>query len=57
MRAQLGELDYLARSIGRTGLLALHPLIAGDHRARWQLNMLAGEAAAGPGTAGPPRAA
>jgi RsiW-degrading membrane proteinase PrsW (M82 family) len=55
MRAQLRELDYLASSIGRTGLLALHPLIAGDHRARWQLNMLAGEVAAG--TAGPPRTA
>jgi RsiW-degrading membrane proteinase PrsW (M82 family) len=47
MRAQLGELDYLAKSIGRTGLLALHPLVARDHRARWQLNMLESESAAG----------
>ena len=57
MKAQFAELDYLAKSIGRTGLLALHPLIARDHRAMWQLNRLAGETAAAPASAAvPPRA-
>lgn len=36
------ELGYLEKSIGRTGLLALHPFLHASTRDLWQLNMLSG---------------
>jgi RsiW-degrading membrane proteinase PrsW (M82 family) len=39
-RAKLVELRFLASSIGRTGLLALRPLVAASRRDLWQLGML-----------------
>jgi RsiW-degrading membrane proteinase PrsW (M82 family) len=39
-RAKLVELDYLEKSIGRTGLLAIRPLLASGHRDLWQLRLL-----------------
>jgi len=39
-RANLKELRYLERSIGRTGLLALQPLLPTSSRDRWQIHML-----------------
>lgn len=40
-REKLDELAYLKRSVGRTGLLALQPLLHGSHKEIWQLNVLA----------------
>jgi hypothetical protein len=39
-RAKLDELAYLEKSIGRTGMLALRPLVHANHRDLWQLYML-----------------
>lgn len=39
-RAKLVELGYLASSIGRTGLLALRPLVQASRRDVWQLGLL-----------------
>jgi hypothetical protein len=39
-RAKFAELRYLERSIGKTGLLAIHPLLHLSHKDLWQLNML-----------------
>jgi RsiW-degrading membrane proteinase PrsW (M82 family) len=39
--AQLEELDYLRRAIGRTGLMALRPLQGPGDRDRWQATVLA----------------
>jgi len=39
-RAKLDELGYLEKSIGRTGMLALRPLVHANHRDLWQLYML-----------------
>lgn len=39
-RAKLAELDYLERSIGPTGRLAIRPLLASGHRELWQLRLL-----------------
>jgi len=39
-RAKLAELEYLEGSIGRTGLMAVHPLLATSHRDLWQLRLL-----------------
>jgi RsiW-degrading membrane proteinase PrsW (M82 family) len=39
-RAKLVELEYLEGSIGRTGLLAVRPLLATSHRDLWQLRLL-----------------
>ncbi|HEV8501118.1 MAG TPA: PrsW family glutamic-type intramembrane protease [Casimicrobiaceae bacterium] len=47
MRAKFAEIRYLAGSIGRTGMLALHPILRRTHRDLWQLNMLESEVAAG----------
>ena len=41
-RESIAELRYLERSIGRTGLLALQPLLRTSRKALWQLNMLGG---------------
>jgi protease PrsW len=40
IQAQLAELSFLEKSIGRTGMLALHPLLKLDDRDIWQLRML-----------------
>jgi hypothetical protein len=39
-RAQFEELQYLEKSIGRTGKLALHPFLHNRARDLWQMNML-----------------
>jgi hypothetical protein len=44
-RAKFAEMRYLEDSVGRTGLLALGPLLHGSNRDVWQLKMLEGEAA------------
>lgn len=40
LKAKFDELRYLERSIGRTGMLALHPFLHTRTRDLWQLNML-----------------
>jgi RsiW-degrading membrane proteinase PrsW (M82 family) len=45
-RAKFDEMRYLEKSIGRTGRLALMPLLHGGNKAVWQLRMLESEAAA-----------
>jgi len=37
---KLAELKHLHKSIGRTGQLAIHPLIQTSHRDLWQIHML-----------------
>jgi protease PrsW len=49
-RAKFDEMRYLEQSIGKTGRLALLPLLHGGNKDIWQLKMLEGEAQA---TAGP----
>lgn len=39
-RAKFDELRYLERSIGKTGLLALKPMLRGGNKDLWQLNVL-----------------
>ena len=39
-REKFAELGYLEKSIGRTGMLALHPFVHTSTRDLWQLNML-----------------
>ena len=39
-RSSLAELSELERAIGRTGLLALRPLIVGTVKDVWQLRLL-----------------
>jgi len=39
-RAKLHELRYLEKSIGRTGLVALRPLVLANHKDLWQIYML-----------------
>lgn len=39
-RAKFDEMDYLERSIGRSGMLAIHPLLHGSHKDVWQLKLL-----------------
>lgn len=41
-RARLAELAYLEKSIGRTGMLAVRPLVASNQRDLWQLGLLHG---------------
>ncbi len=43
-RAKFAEMRYLERSIGKTGRLAVMPLLHGSHKDIWQLNMLESEA-------------
>jgi len=38
--SKLAELKHLEKSIGRTGQLAIHPLVRSSHRDLWQLYML-----------------
>jgi protease PrsW len=45
-RAKFTEVRYLKRSIGKTGLLAVLPMLYGTHKDIWQLNMLADESEA-----------
>jgi RsiW-degrading membrane proteinase PrsW (M82 family) len=40
-REKFAELRYLEKSVGRTGLLALHPVMRRSRRERWQLSLLA----------------
>jgi protease PrsW len=42
-RAKFVEMRYLEQSIGKTGLLAIHPILRRSRRDLWQLNMLASE--------------
>jgi RsiW-degrading membrane proteinase PrsW (M82 family) len=44
-RDKFVEMRYLERSIGRTGRLAVMPLLHGGNKELWQLKMLEGEAA------------
>jgi protease PrsW len=39
-RAKFDEMRYLERSIGKTGLLAVHPMLHMSHKDLWQLYML-----------------
>lgn len=39
-REKFTELRYLEKSLGRTGLLAIHPLLHMSHKDLWQLTML-----------------
>ena len=39
LRAKLGELDYLRKSIGRTMLLAVHQHLRMSHKELWQITM------------------
>ena len=39
-RAKLVEMRYLKRSIGKTGMLAMQPMLYGTHKDIWQLNLL-----------------
>lgn len=39
-REKFAEMRYLDRSIGRTGLLAIHPMLHMSHKDLWQLYML-----------------
>jgi len=39
-RAKFDEMRYLEQSIGKTGLLALHPVLHMTHKELWQLYML-----------------
>ena len=52
-RAKLVEMRYLKRSIGRTGMLALHPMLYGTHKDIWQLNVLDDESEMSEGKASP----
>jgi hypothetical protein len=47
LHAALAERDYLRRSIGRTGLLALEPLRVVSHRDVWNRHLLAQAAGSG----------
>jgi RsiW-degrading membrane proteinase PrsW (M82 family) len=42
-RAKFAEVRYLKRSIGKTALLAVLPMLYGTHKDIWQLNMLGDE--------------
>jgi protease PrsW len=55
VRASLGELRYLERSVGRTGLLALKPVLRQSARDLWQVYLLE-EAGGGGGRAPAPPA-
>lgn len=53
VRDRLTELRYLERSIGRTGLLAMKPILRQDARALWQVYLLEEAGRAGSRTPGP----
>ena len=40
VRANLEELDYLRKSIGKTGMLAMDPVLRASGRDLWQLRVL-----------------
>lgn len=52
-RARFAELRYLKRSIGKTGMLALQPMLYGTHKDLWQLNLLDEEAETAAGRPSP----
>jgi protease PrsW len=52
-RAKLAEMRFLDGSIGRTGKLALMPLLHGGNKEIWQLRMLASESSGSGGAAAP----
>lgn len=37
--AKFAEMDYLRKSVGRTGLLALHQKLRIGHKELWQIHM------------------
>ena len=39
-RDKFTEMRYLEQSIGRTAILALHPMLHPSHKDLWQLHML-----------------
>ena len=39
-REKFAEMRYLEKNVGRTGLLALHPVMRTSRRERWQLSLL-----------------
>ena len=39
-REKFAELRYLEKSVGRTGLLAIQPMLHMSHKDLWQLYML-----------------
>lgn len=45
-REKFVELDYLERSIGKTGVLAMRPFLHVTRKDLWQLNVLSGQTAA-----------
>lgn len=53
VRDRLTELRYLERSIGRTGLLAMKPILRQDARALWQVYLLEEAGRAGSRAPGP----
>jgi RsiW-degrading membrane proteinase PrsW (M82 family) len=53
VRANIEEMKYLEKSIGRTGLLAIRPLLKGSHHDLWHLYMLE-QAGHRPAAAPPP---
>ena len=53
VRDRLTELRYLERSIGRTGLLAMKPIVRRDARALWQVYLLEEAGRAGGKAPGP----
>jgi RsiW-degrading membrane proteinase PrsW (M82 family) len=40
VREKLAEMEFLEKSIGKTGMLALHPVLPAASRNRWQLELL-----------------
>ena len=42
-RAKFTEMRYLEQSIGKTGLLAIQPMLHMSHKDLWQLYMLVGQ--------------
>lgn len=40
VREKLAEMEFLEKSIGKTGMLALHPFLPAGARNRWQLELL-----------------
>jgi hypothetical protein len=39
-RSKLAEMRYLKSSVGKTGMLAMQPMLYGTHKDLWQLNLL-----------------
>ena len=52
-RAKLAEMRYLKRSVGKTGMLAMQPMLYGTHKDLWQLNLLEQESETAAGKPSP----